>query len=403
MKIQRNYPAFTVTKKGQRWLEGAHPWLYEDEIVQSPEEMENGGLADIFSQEGKYLGTGLYSEKSKIRLRLISSNANDTFDDAFWERRVRYAWEYRKSVMSAEDLNCCRVIFGEADQFPGLTVDRYSDYLVAQTMSYGMERLKSRLFPIIYRVLNEDTTIKGIYERNDDALRALEGLEENKGWYIEGVPKGEDTSFTIEENGVKYMIDIENGQKTGFYPDQKYNRLSVGKIARGKNVLDCFTHTGSFALNAALGGAKKVTGVDISASAIKLARENAKLNGVEADFVVQDAFDYLDTVTKGQYDLIILDPPAFTKSRKTIKNAYRGYRDINHKAMKALGRGGYLASCSCSHFMSSAMFEDMLKEAAKMGNFRLRSVETRQQACDHPILWNVPETNYLKFYILQVV
>ncbi len=407
MKTERNFPKCIITPKGTRWVEQGHPWLYEAEVLGMEGECDNGGLVDAVSEKGKYLGTGFLSRQSKIRVRLISRNANDRFDEAFWRRRIQYAWQYRKRVMG-EDISCCRVIFGEADGFPGLTVDRFSDILVTQTLSAGMERLKGVIFPLLVEVLREDgQEIRGIFERNDVAIRALEGLEQGKGWYPlgESVP---DTVTEIRENGIFYRVDVENGQKTGFFLDQKYNRLAVARLAKGARVLDCFTHTGSFALNAALGGAEHVTAVDISASAVEMARQNARRNGLEdrMDFLVADVFDLLPELAargKREYDFIILDPPAFTKSRKTVDSAQRGYKEINFRALKLLPRGGYLATASCSHFMPSDQFVRMLRSAALDAGVELRQIEARQQAPDHPILWNVPETDYLKFYLFQVV
>ena len=406
MKIEREYPSFIITKKGCAWVGTGHPWIYAQEIISKSAEPENGALVDALSENGRYLGTGLYSRESKIGLRLISRNANDRFDAEFWKRRIRYAWDYRRTVMGG-DVSCCRVIFGEADGFPGLTVDRFSNILVTQTLSVGMERLKDVIFPLLTEVLRESgERIDGIYERNDVAIRALEGLEQGKGWYeLPGEEHPQSTVTEICENGIYYAVDFENGQKTGFFLDQKYNRLAVARLAKGRRVLDCFTHTGSFALNAALGGAEHVTAVDVSESAVAMARENARRNGLEdrMDFVAADVFDLLPEVKKGEYDFIILDPPAFTKSRKTVGRAEKGYKEINLRALKALPRGGYFATASCSHFMPSELFVKMLRSAAQDANVELRQIEARQQAPDHPILWNVPETDYLKFYIFQVV
>ena len=409
MKAERNFPKFIITAKGTRWVEQGHPWIYEGEVVREEGQCENGCLADAVSEKGKYLGTGFVSRQSKIRLRLLSHNANDRFDESFWQRRVQYAWEYRKTVMGG-DISCCRVIFGEADGFPGLTVDRFSDILVTQTLSVGMEKIKDVVFPLLVQVLRADgQDIRGIYERNDVAIRELEGLPQNKGWYpLEGETPPLSTVTEICENGIFYRVDVENGQKTGFFLDQKYNRLAVAKLAKGKRVLDCFTHTGSFALNAAMGGAAHVTAVDISASAIEMAKANAERNGLtdRMDFLVADVFDLLpELASKGKapYDFIILDPPAFTKSRKTVDSAQRGYKEINLRALKLLPRGGYFATASCSHFMPSELFVKMLRSAALDAGVELRQIEARQQAPDHPILWNVPETDYLKFYIFQVV
>ena len=409
MKAERNFPKFIITAKGTRWVEQGHPWIYAAEVIREEGSCENGGLADAVSEKGKYLGTGFVSRESKIRLRLISHNANDRFDEAFWRRRIQYAWDYRKTVMGG-DISCCRVIFGEADGFPGLTVDRFSDILVTQTLSVGMERIKPMLFPLLAQVLREDgQDIRGIYQRNDVAIRALEGMEQNKGWFpLPGETPPAQTVTEICENGIFYRMDVENGQKTGFFLDQKYNRLAVARLAKGKHVLDCFTHTGSFALNAAKGGAEHVTAVDISESAIEMAKANAQRNGLmdKMDFVTADVFDLLPELAakgKAPYDFIILDPPAFTKSRKTVGSAQRGYKEINLRALKLLPRGGYFATASCSHFMPSELFVKMLRSAALDAGVELRQIEARQQAPDHPILWNVPETDYLKFYIFQVV
>ena len=406
MKVQRNFPKFTITAKGTRWVEQGHPWIYEAEVVRSEGDFENGCLVDAVSEKGKYLGTGFLSLNSKIRIRLISRNANDKFDEAFWRRRIGYAWDYRKTVM-AGDLNCCRVIFGEADGFPGLTVDKFSDILVAQTLSVGMEKLKPMLFPLIIEALRADGhEISGIFERNDVKIRELEGLTQGKGWFGNTHP---DSCVTeICENGVYYSVDVENGQKTGFFLDQKYNRLAVARLAKGRRVLDCFTHTGSFALNAAMGGAEHVTAVDVSESAIEMARKNAERNGLSGrmDFIAANVFDLLPELeAKGKkpFDFIILDPPAFTKSRKTVHSAERGYKEINLRALRLLPRGGYFATASCSHFMPSELFVKMLRSAALDAGVELRQIEARQQSPDHPILWNVPETDYLKFYIFQVV
>lgn len=409
MKAQRDYPRFIITAKGSRWVEQGHPWIYADEVIEEQGAAENGGLADAVSEKGKYLGTGFVSRESKIRLRLLSRNANDRFDEAFWRRRVQYAWDYRKTVMG-EDLDACRVIFGEADGFPGLTVDKFHDILVTQTLSVGVERVKNRLFPLIVEILRQDgQEIRGLYERNDVAIRGLEGLEQGKAWFpLPGLPTPESPVTEICENGIYYAVDVENGQKTGFFLDQKYNRLAVARLAKGRRVLDCFTHTGSFALNAAMGGAEHVTAVDVSVSAIEMAKANARRNGLDdrMDFVAADVFELLPKLGEQgghPYDFIILDPPAFTKSRRTVDSAQRGYKEINLRALKLLPRGGYFATASCSHFMPSELFVKMLRSAALDAGVELRQIEARQQAPDHPILWNVPETDYLKFYLFQVV
>ncbi|MBQ1620247.1 MAG: class I SAM-dependent rRNA methyltransferase [Oscillospiraceae bacterium] len=409
MKAERDFPRCIITEKGARWVAQGHPWIYEAEVLREDGACENGALVDAVSEKGRYLGTGFLSRESKIRVRLVSRNANDRFDADFWRRRIRYAWDYRKTVMGA-DRTCCRVIFGEADGFPGLTVDRFADLLVTQTLSVGIERIKPVLFPLLVEMLRQDgEEIRGIFERNDVAIRALEGLEQNKGWFpIPGLPQPDSPITEICENGIYYRVDVENGQKTGFFLDQKYNRLAVARLARGRRVLDCFTHTGSFALNAALGGAEHVTAVDVSDSAIEMARANAKRNGLDdrMDFVVADVFDLLPRLEAAggkPYDFIILDPPAFTKSRKTAGNAEKGYKEINLRALRLLPRGGYFATASCSHFMPAERFERMLRAAALDAGVELRQIEARQQSPDHPILWNVPETDYLKFYLFQVV
>ena len=406
----RSYPKFYITKKGERAARAGHPWVYGEEVTKVEGAYENGDLVDVVTEKGKYLGTGFVNDNSKIRVRLISANTNDKFDEAFWERRLRYALDYRRTVMPGDDYKCCRLIFGEADQFPGWTVDRYNDLLVIQTLSLGMELRKQMLIPLLVKLLRGDgETIRGVYERNDVKIRLLEGMEEGKGWFpLEGEAAPASPVTTICENGIYYDVDVENGQKTGFFLDQKYNRQNVARIAKGKHVLDCFTHTGSFALNAAKGGAAHVTAVDVSGEACRMTERNAEINGVadRMDVVQVDVFallDKLEAERNRDYDFIILDPPAFTKSRKTVRNATAGYKDINMKAMKLLPRGGYLATCSCSHFMKEDLFVEMLYEAAAEAHVMLRQIEARQQAPDHPILWNVPETNYLKFYIFQVV
>lgn len=409
MKAERSYPSAAVTPKAEAAILRGHPWVYGEEILSLEGAPENGGLVDVRSRKGAYLGTGFLSEKSKIRVRLISRNANDRFDAAFWERKLRWAWEYRKTVMAPEDLDACRVVFGEADMFPGLTVDKFHDLLSVQVLSVGMEKVKDLLLPLLVRILREDgQTVRGVYERNDAALREKEGLEQYKGWFpLPGETPPASPVTEITENGIQYLVDVENGQKTGFFLDQKYNRRAVGRLAAGRTVLDCFTHTGSFALNAALGGAKRVTAVDVSESAVEMARANAERNGLGGvvDCVTANVFELLPALEREPrvYDFIILDPPAFTKSRRTAASAMTGYKEINYRAMKLLPRGGYLATCSCSHFAEEEKFQAMLRSAAHDAGVRLRQIEARQQSCDHPILWGVEETNYLKFYLFQVV
>ena len=410
MKQPRPYPILTITKKGQRAIESGHPWVYAGEVTSCPEGVTNGAIVDVLGQSGSWLGTGLLSLNSLIRVRLLSRNANDRFDEGFWLRRFQYAWAYRKTVLSPDQLTACRVVFGESDGLPGLTVDRFNDILVTQTLSYGMDQRKHQLFPLLVQALRSDgQDIRAIYERNDEALREKEGLEQGKGFFpFPGENLPGQTVTEITENGINYLVDFENGQKTGFFLDQKYNRKAVARLAAGKRVLDCFTHTGSFALNAALGGAERVTAVDVSQAAVELARRNAQRNGLEErmDFLCADVFDLLPALLeekRREWDFIILDPPAFTKSRRTAVQAAKGYKEINYRAMRLLPRGGYLATCSCSHFMEESRFLGVVAAAARDAGVQLKQIEARQQAPDHPILWGVPETNYLKFYLFQVV
>ena len=404
MKSDRPYPFVTIDARGAKRAQQGHPWVFDNEITAQEGALEDGALCDVRSPKGRYLGTGTYNSHSKIRVRLLSQNANDRFDQAFFARRAQYAWDYRKTVMG-RDAGTCRVIFGEADRFPGLTVDKFGDILVTQTLCLGTELRKDWIFPALVQAIEAGGEhIRGIYERNDVKIRELEGMEQNKGWYpLEGKPLPESTQTEIVENGIRYLVDFENGQKTGFFLDQKYNRAAAARIAPGRAVLDCFTHTGSFGLNCAKAGAKRVHSVDVSETAIACAKENAARNGLSVEYEVANVFDLLPNLTPGEFDYIILDPPAFTKSGKTVKNAERGYKEINYRAMKALPRGGYLATCSCSHFMTDALFRKMLQSAASDAQVELRLVEARAQGPDHPVLWNVPETDYLKFYIFQVV
>ena len=409
MKAQRPYPQITITPKGEAALVGGHPWVYEGEVTGLSGPVSDGQLVDVISRRGSWLGCGFFNSRSRIRVRVLSRNPNDRFDRAFWRRRIQYAWDYRKTVMGPEDSRCCRMIFGEADGFPGLTVDRFEGVLVAQVLCLGMELIKEELFSLLLEVLRSDgQDVVGVYERNDVAIRELEGMEQGKGWHpVDGEKAPDFTAVDIEENGIRYTVDFENGQKTGFFLDQKYNRQAVAKLARGRTVLDCFTHTGSFALNAARGGAKHVTAVDVSEFAVACARENARRNGLSdvMECVAANVFDLLPQLEQQpkRYDFIILDPPAFTKSRKTTQRAMTGYKEINYRAMRLLPRGGYLATCSCSHFATEELFLKMLRSAAKDAGVQLRQIEARQQCCDHPILWGVEETNYLKFYLFQVV
>ena len=406
--MERGYAKLKVTPKAERALRQGHPWVYGEEITDAEGSWENGEIVDVFSAKGRWLGAGFINEHSKIRVRIISRNTNDRFDEAFFRRRVAYALRYRKTVMG-EDFAACRLIFGEADQFPGLTVDRFGDVLVTEVLSLGMELRKE----LIYRLLVEELSVLGeevraIYERSDSPLRAKEGLEPFSGFAaLPGLETGLDGHTRIRENGLLFDVDYIRGQKTGFFLDQKYNRAAAARLAAGRRVLDCFTHTGAFALNAAAAGAERVTAVDVSAEALKQAKENARLNGLEEklEFRQADVFQLLTEAAKGPklWDYIILDPPAFTKSSSTVDSAYRGYRELNRRAMQLLPRGGYLATCSCSHFMTASLFREMLREASADAGVSLRQIEERQQAPDHPILWGVPETDYLKFFLFQVV
>ena len=405
--MDQGFPRFTVSDKAERSVRLGHPWVYDTEILSG--EGEDGCLATVLNRKGRWLGTALFNSRSKIRLRLISRNTNDDFSESFFERRLRHAVEYRRTVMGP-DFSCCRLIFGEADFFPGLTVDRFGNILVAQTLSLGMEQRKEMLFRLLIKILREEgETIDALYERNDVRIRELEGMEQGKGFFeMEGLAKDLSGVTEICENGIRYEVDYINGQKTGFFLDQKYNRQAAARLAPGRRVLDCFTHTGAFALNAAKAGAEHVCAVDVSADALTMARKNAERNDLTGNMSFREAnvFELLTAMgdTKNrEYDYIILDPPAFTKSHGTVHSAERGYHEINRRAMQILPRGGYLATCSCSHFMTEELFCKMLRHAASDAGRSLRQIEARQQSPDHPILWNVPETNYLKFYLFQVV
>ena len=405
--MDRGYPTVTVSRKCERFIKSGHVWVYGDEILAVGGAYENGDIVDVLTEKGRYLGSGYINDNSKIRVRIISKNPNDRFDEAFYRRRVDYALDYRLTVMG-DDFSSCRLIFGEADSFPGLTVDKFEDVLVAQVLCLGTDRVKDVIFRALVDALaKRGCPVTAIYERNDVKVRALEGLDEYTGYYqTEGLRTDLSGEVVITENGLRYHVDYIHGQKTGYFLDQKYNRLAVRKLAKGKRVLDCFTHTGAFALNAAV-TAERVTAVDISQSAIDMARRNAALNNItNIDFVTANVFDLLTELVEKKdhtYDMIILDPPAFTKSRSATRGAERGYKEINLKAMRLLPRGGWLATCSCSHFMPDELFRRMLYSAAADANVSLRQIECRQQSADHPILWGVEETDYLKFYLFQVV
>ena len=400
--------AVMVSDKAARSLRSGHPWVYEAEVQEVREAPTDGALVQVESRSGKWLGVGFYNSNSKIHVRVITRNPNDTVDSAFWQRRLEYAVDYRRVVMG-EDFSNCRLIFGESDGFPGLTVDRFGPVLVAQVLSLGVELIKNEILGSLVSVLKESGgQIDAVYERNDVKLREKEGMRQGKGFLkLPGLRTDLEGRVEIIENGVHYDVDYIEGQKTGFFLDQKYNRAAVAKLAKGKRVLDCFTHTGAFGLNCALAGAEQVVSVDVSELALEQARRNAELTGVKnVEFIQSDVFDLLTELSeskRGKYDLVILDPPAFTKSSTTVASAVRGYKEINLKAMRILPRGGYLATCSCSHFMTDERFRAMLADAAKDAQVQLRQIEARQQGPDHPILWNVPETDYLKFYIFQIV
>ena len=407
--MERGFAKLTVTPKAERTLREGHPWVYGEEVIAAEGSYAPGDIVDVLSRKGKWLGSGPVNDHSKIRVRILSRNTNDRFDEAFFLRRIRYALDYRRAVMGP-DYGCCRLIFGEADQFPGLTVDRFGDVLVTEVLSLGMDLRKEMLYRLLLGVLEEQgETIHFLYERSDSPLRAKEGLEPCTGFVpLHGLYTESDGHTEITENGIRYDVDYIRGQKTGFFLDQKYNRQAAARLAPGRQVLDCFTHTGAFALNCAKAGAKRVTAVDISREALEQAERNAALNGMtdRLEFLRADVFDLLTKTAeekRSPWDYIILDPPAFTKSSATAERAYKGYKEINRRAMQILPRGGYLATCSCSHFMPAARFEEMLREAASDAQVSLRQIEARQQAPDHPILWGVPETDYLKFYLFQVV
>ena len=395
----------TVTlKKGEgRTIKAGGAWIYDNEIASITGSFTNGDIVRVHDFDGYPMGAGFINQNSKIRVRMLTRKDGQAIDEEFLRSRVRAAWDYRKTVMPAADLNCCRIIFGEADWLPGLTVDKYDDVLVVECLALGMEPLKELLINDLKEILAEDGyKIRGVYERSDAPVRKKEGLAPHKGFIGEEF----DTNVEIVENGIHYMVDVVNGQKTGFFLDQKYNRLAMHRICKGKKVLDCFTHMGTFALNAGIAGATSVEGLDISEFAVAQAAENARRNNL-SDTVKFRAANVLDELPKlyeqgESYDVVILDPPAFTKSREATKNAIKGYREINMKGLKLVRDGGYLATCSCSHFMTQELFTEVIGQAAKAVHKRLRQVEFRTQACDHPILWAADESYYLKFYIFQV-
>ncbi|GFH90485.1 ribosomal RNA large subunit methyltransferase I [Lachnospiraceae bacterium] len=393
--------ALAILKKGEgRTIKAGGMWIFDNEIDHISGEFENGDIIEVHDFDDYFMGYGFINVNSKIRIRMMSRRKEHPVTEELIEKRVRAAWEYRKQVV---DIGCCRVIFGEADFLPGIVVDKFSDVLVVESLALGIDKWKPVILDKLKKVLAEDNIqIRGIYERSDAKVRESEGMERWKGFVGEPF----DTRVEITENGVKYIVDVEDGQKTGFFLDQKNNRAAIRKLCPGKKVLDCFTHTGSFALNAGMAGAASVLGVDASMTGIDQAMENAKLNGLEdrVRFQCADVFELLPELeAQGEkFDLVILDPPAFTKSRKAVKNAVKGYREINMRGLKLVEEGGFLATCSCSHFMEPELFAKTIKEAARSAHKRLRQVEFHTQAPDHPILWAAEESYYLKFYIFQV-
>lgn len=390
----------TLKKSEGRMLKSGGLWIFDNEIASILGSFEDGDIVAVHDFDGYGLGKGFINRNSKIRVRMMTRNRHQEIDEAFLKMRVQEAWDYRKKV---SDTGSCRVIFGEADFLPGLVVDKFSDVLVVQSLALGIDRLKDQIVELLKEVLAADgIKIRGVYERSDAKVRRQEGMELYKGFIGEAF----DTNVEIEENGVRYMVDVKDGQKTGFFLDQKYNRKAIQHLCKDAKVLDCFTHTGSFALNAGYGGAKEVTGVDASELAVEQAMLNSKLNGMEdrVKFICRDVFELLPELEeKGEkFDVVILDPPAFTKSRNSVKNAVKGYREINLRAMKLVRDGGFLATCSCSHFMTYELFTQTIHQAARNVHKRLRQVEYRTQAPDHPILWAAEESYYLKFYIFQV-
>lgn len=394
--------AVVTLKKGEgRTVKAGGMWVYDNEIASVMGSFEDGDIVLVHDFDGYPMGKGYINRASKIRVRLLTRHEDIEIDDAFFEKRLQAAWDYRKKTV---DTSSCRVVFGEADFLPGIVIDKFSDVLVVQSLALGIDRYKEQIVDLLKDVLRKDgIEIRGVYERSDVKVRRQEGMELYKGFIGDEF----DTDVEIMENGVRYIVDVKDGQKTGFFLDQKYNRLAIQKLCAGARVLDCFTHTGSFALNAGIAGAAEVTGVDASELAVQQATKNAALNGLEntVKFICEDVFELLPKLEKAgeKYDVVILDPPAFTKSRNSIKNATKGYREINLRAMKLVKDGGYLATCSCSHFMSYELFTKTINQAAQNVHKRLRQVEFRTQAPDHPILWAADESYYLKFYIFQVV
>lgn len=389
-------------KKGEgRTIKSGGLWIYDNEIASITGHFKNGDMVIVHDFDGYPMGQGFINQNSKIRIRMMTRKDDTVIDDTFLKMRLKNAWEYRKNTV---DTSSCRVVFGEADFLPGIVIDKYEDVLVVESLALGIDRLKEKIVELLKEVLAEDgVKIRGVYERSDAKERLKEGMKKVKGFIGEPF----DTDVQIVENGVKYTVDVKDGQKTGFFLDQKYNRLAIQRLCKGKKVLDCFTHMGTFALNAGIAGAADVTGLDISEYAVEQATANAALNGLQdtVHFRAADVFDELPKLAEAgeQYDVVILDPPAFTKSKNTIKNAMKGYREINIRGMKLVRDGGYLATCSCSHYMDYENFTKVISQAAKSAHKRLRQVEYRTQSPDHPILWAADESYYLKFYIFQVV
>lgn len=394
--------AIVTLKKGEgRTIKAGGAWIFDNEIDTITGRFKNGEVVTVHDFDGYPMGKGFINQNSKIRVRMMTRKPDQEIDEAFLKMRVKNAWEYRKTTV---DTSSCRIIFGEADFLPGLVIDKYEDVLVVECLALGMEQFKETIVNFLKDILAEDgIKIRGVYERSDANERTKEGLSKMKGFIGDAF----DTNVEIVENGVHYMVDVANGQKTGFFLDQKYNRLAMQRICKGKKVLDCFTHMGTFALNAGIAGAADVTGLDISEYAVSQAEANARLNHLEntVHFRQANVLDELPKLAQAgeKYDVVILDPPAFTKSREATKNAIKGYREINMKGLKLVKDGGYLATCSCSHFMTQDLLAKTVKEAAKATHKRLRQVEFRTQAPDHPILWAADESYYLKFYIFQVV
>ncbi len=394
--------AIVTLKKGEgRTIKAGGAWIFDNEIDTITGRFKNGEVVTVHDFDGYPMGKGFINQNSKIRIRMMTRKPDQEIDESFLKMRVKNAWEYRKTTV---DTSSCRIIFGEADFLPGLVIDKYEDVLVVECLALGMEQFKETIVNFLKEILAEDgIKIRGVYERSDANERTKEGLSKVKGFIWDAF----DTNVEIVENGVHYMVDVANGQKTGFFLDQKYNRLAMQRICKGKKVLDCFTHMGTFALNAGIVGAADVTGLDISEYAVSQAEANARLNHLEntVHFRQANVLDELPKLAQAgeKYDVVILDPPAFTKSREATKNAIKGYREINMKGLKLVKDGGYLATCSCSHFMTQDLLAKTVKEAAKATHKRLRQVEFRTQAPDHPILWAADESYYLKFFIFQVV